>query len=358
MKLGLNVHPTIKGQQPSSAQKTYRTQFLGRLNASANLFMDDWDSALAYKQMMTKNIVVFRKFHPREGDLWNLLTPEQWHEGMRAYTDPNIVLYCLNEPTTYVLKSDMEKKVKWLVRVIELFGNEGNSLVVDNVGTGHYDYTWFTDDDKWQIIKPLFDVFKKYPHMFWGGHEYFSYRGLEIGNGRIGRHTEMARLLKLRGYDMPPVLLTEVGCDQIDDSGKRGFKNSMTENQYAAALTDAQRSTWYAPYIKGAMIYSWGSSTTEWESFDMSDSMVLHAVLIAANAVTETPPSVPIPTPPPPVPVPPTPSPVPSATEQALRRLIAVYDELDALEAKRMELIAEAELIRDTYRPVPMAKSA
>lgn len=347
MKFGINLHPTIKGQQYSSAQKTYLAQFLGKLNASANLVMDNWDAALAYKQMMPKNIVVFRKFHPREGDLWNLLTPEQWHEGMRAYTDPNIVLYCCNEPTTYVLKADMEKKVKWLVRVMELFGNEGNSLVVDNVGTGHYDYTWFTDDDKWLIVKPLFDAFKRYPKMFWGLHEYFSYRGLEIGNGRVGRHAEMARLLKLRGYDMPPVLLTEVGCDQIDDTGKRGFKNSMTENQYAAALTDAQRSTWYAPYIKGAMIYSYGSSTTEWETFDLSDSLVLHAVLIAANAVTSIPEPAPPPTPPPePVPVPP----APPTTDTALQRMIKALDEIAAHEAAIAELNAEIKRLANLHR--------
>lgn len=346
MKFGINLHPTIKGQQFSSAQKTYLAQFLGKLNASANLVMDNWESALAYKQMTPKNIVVFRKFHPREGDLWNLLTPEQWHEGMRAYTDPNIVLYCCNEPTTYVLKADMEKKVKWLVRVMELFGNEGNSLVVDNVGTGHYDYTWFTDDDKWLIVKPLFDAFKRCPKMYWGLHEYFSYRGLEIGNGRVGRHAEMARLLKLRGYDMPPVLLTEVGCDQIDDTGKRGFKNSMTENQYAAALTDAQRSTWYAPYIKGAMIYSYGSSTTEWETFDISDSLVLHAVLIAANAVTSIPEPAPPPPPPDPVPVPPT----PPTTDTALQRMIKALDEIAEHEAAIAELNAEIKRLANLHR--------
>lgn len=348
MKLGLNVHPTIKGQQPSSAQKTYRAQFLGRLNASANLFMDDWDSALACKQMMSKNIVVFRKFHSREGDLWNLLTPEQWHEGMRQYTDPNIVLYCLNEPTTYILKYEMERKIKWLVRVIELFGNDGNSLVVDNVGTGHYDYTWFTEPDKFAIIEPLFAALKKYPRMYWGAHEYFSYRGLEIGNGRVGRHAEMYKNLKAKGYE-PPLLLTEVGCDQIDDSGKRGFKNSLTENQYAAALTDAQRSTWYAPYIKGAMIYSYGSSTTEWETFDMSDSLVLHAVLIAANAVTETPPSVPIPT------SAPTPPPIvlpkPSAAETTLTKIAACRDAIAIHHAAVLALEAEIDQLLAPYEP-------
>jgi hypothetical protein len=164
--------------------------------------------------------------------------------------------------------------------------------------------------------------------MFWGCHEYFSYRGLEIGNGRVGRHTEMYKHLKAKGYE-PPLLLTEVGCDQIDDTGKRGFKNSMTENQYAAALTDAQRSTWYAPYLKGAMIYSYGSSTTEWETFDMSDSLVLHAVLTASNAVTEIPlPATPVVTPPPPPPVP-----APPVTDTALQRMIKALDEIAMHEA-------------------------
>lgn len=352
VRLGINYHPTTRGGQPyNAAEKAYIPQFIRKLNASANLVMDDWTTAQQFKDIAPQNIVVFRKYHEREGDFWNVLTPEQWHTGMKIYTDPRIVLHCLNEPSTYILKSEMEKKIKWLVPTIELFGQQNQPLVVDNVGTGHYDYSWFDEDEKWAVIEPLFAALKKYPFMFWGCHEYFSYRGLEIGNGRVGRHAEIAKRLKARGYDMPPTLLTEIGCDQIDDAPKRGWRDSMTENQYAAYLTDAQRSTWHVPYIRGAMIYCFGASTNEWNSFNVADTLVLHASLISANAVQDEPkpepPPVPLPIPPVEhMPPPPPTSPTLIQAEIDLRRIVELNAQIDAAHAEIASILAKYQPLR------------
>lgn len=351
MRLGFNIHEKILGQEYSAAQKTYLATLLTRLNPSAILVMNNFDWALAYKRLIPKSIVLFRQYNKDvEGALWDNQSAKQYFTNTLNRHDPNIVLYVGNESQSYILKAEMQKAVAWWVELIGLFRDANLSLCLPNWGVGHPDLTWFTQDDKWAVMKPLIDAVKSHPGAYLGLHEYFSYRGVEIGNGRVGRHADIAKALKARGYDMPPVLLTELGCDQIDDTGKRGFKHSMSDNAYAAMLTDCQRSTWNVDYIKGGMIYSYGSVTTEWESFDISDSLVLHGSLVAANMSVGNPPSVPIPTPPPspqPDPVPPVVLPKPSPAEitltkvAACREAIAVHlAAINALEAELDQLLA------------------
>ncbi len=310
MKLGVNVHPKARGGQEYSAQeKSDLTEFLDALDADAILIMDNFEWAKAYAARLPQTKVVFRPFHPAEGHLYDLthapddpragqpLTPHDYYIGRKEFQDPNLIMYVLNEPSTKTDNAGMEKKIDWLVGLMDLYGADKQPLVIDNVGVGHYDYSWFTDNEKWAIIKPLFDALRRYPFMYWGLHEYFSYKGLEVGNGRVGRHKEMARLLSLRGYDMPPVLLTEVGCDQIDDTDKRGYLNSMSDLTFGGLLVEAQLSTWSAPYIKGAMVYCYGSSTTEWLTFDIQGTSAekTRSMMIASNEADH----IPVPPPPP-----------------------------------------------------------
>lgn len=305
MKLGVNIHPKARGGQDYSAEeKSDLTEFLDDLDADAILIMDNYEWAKAYAARLPQTKVVFRPYHPAEGHLYDLthedgrpLTPHDYYVGRKEFQNPNLILYVLNEPSTKVDNATMKRRITWLVALMDLYGADKQPLVVDNVGVGHYDYSWFTDDTKWAIIKPLFDTLRRYPFMFWGLHEYFSYQGLAVGNGRVGRHKEIARLLAVRGYDMPPVLLTEVGCDQIDDTGKRGYVNSMSDLAYGGFLVEGQLGSWSAPYIKGAMVYCYGSTTREWyDTFDLQGTRAekTRSMMIASNGADH------IPVPPPP----------------------------------------------------------
>lgn len=351
MRIGFNIHDKILGQQYSAAQKIYLTTLLQRLNPSAVLVMDNWEWALAYKQMLPKAIVVFRQYNQNEGHLWQIITPEKYYENTKGHHDPRIVLYIGNEPNSYILKDEMEKAVAWWFKVIALFHAANLPVCIVNWGVGHPDLSWFTDDSKWSIIRPLFDALKAHAGAYLGLHEYASYRGLEAGNGRVGRHMDMAKALKARGYSMPSILLSEIGVDQIDDNGKRGWKDSMSENQYAALLTDAQRSTWYVDYIIGGMIFSYGSSTNEWRSFDVSAALVLHSTLIASNAVTNT---TPPPPPPETLPEPPKPpDPIPPVVEVPTPQE-RFKNDLEAVAMKRVQisiLEREIDIILSQYLP-------
>lgn len=352
-RLGYNIHTTIRGgQQYSAAEKQYLPTHLYRLNPSALLVMDDFNTTLAYRQLLKDAVIVHRQYNQNEGGLWNVITPEAYFENTKGHHDPRIVLYVANEPHSFILKTEMEKQVKWYVRVMELFGKAGLSIVTPNWGTGQPDMSWFTQPDKWQVMKPLFDAFKAYPNHYLGVHEYASHRGLEIGNGRVGRHADIAKALRNLGYTMPQTLLTEAGVDSIEGINKRGWRDGMTENQYAALLTDAQRSTWNVDYIKGVMVYCWGSSTPEWQVYDVSDALVLHAALVAANMSVGNPPSVPIPTPlppPPPDPVPPVVLPKPSPAEITLTKVAACREAIAIHRAAINALEAEIDQLLTPY---------
>lgn len=297
VRLGVNIHPKIRGGEEYSAQeKTDRIAFLDELNPSGIVVMDDFNFAIWCKNRYPNCEVIHRVSHKMDGKFWSLLSPLEYYNGMKYYQKYDIRMYIMNEPSTYTDNATMQAKVRWLTEVMTLYGKDHYPTVIDNVGTGHYDFTWFIDPVRWNIIKPLFDAFQAYDTNHWGLHEYFSYRGLENGNGRVGRHAQMAAYLQLHKqsnglpYKMPSVHLTEVGCDHIDNTNHRGYVSSMTDPTYGATLVQAQQTAWNVPYIKSASIYCYGSvageaDKYEWYDYDISRPIAerTRSMLIASN---------------------------------------------------------------------------
>lgn len=304
LRLGINLHPKARaGQDRSAAEKQYLPQFLQQLNASAIVVMDDFDFAQAMHSALPRTIVVYRQYNAAEGHMFKVISPEQYFINQQGISKPGIPLYLLNEPDSKAPVADLRDRVKWLGRVMELYATAGLSLVVDNDGAGHPDYSWFTDPEKWEAVKPLFDAFKRYPMHFWGLHPYWGQKGLRPEDGQSARHREIERLLKTRGYDMPPVIFTETGRDKYGDVSTNGWRSTgISEESYAAEIVAARNTLWTETYIKGACIYCYGSTTAQWTPFDIESAKVLHSALIAANATAQPAPlpvPVVVPTPPP-----------------------------------------------------------
>lgn len=306
VRLGFNIHGKMDGgaREYSAEEKAYLGSTLHELNASAILMLDDWGWAQAYRDALPNTLIVYRRYHPREGDLWNVTTPEQYFEAYKQYSGERIILNIGNEPDGYMPIADLRKMVTFYVRLMELFGNVRIPIAIPAWGVGNPDYAWFTDMDRMNVLKPLLEAFKRYSIHHLNLHEYCSYKGLEIGNGRVGRHTRLAELFKAHDYDMPPTLITEWGLDKIDESGIRTWQDAkLSEDAYADWHIEAQRLTYNAPYIKGVMTYCWGSTGAEWKTFDVSKAKQLHKRLIAANKEQQPPVIQPIPAPPLPTPL-------------------------------------------------------
>lgn len=298
MRIGLNIHPTVNGQPYSAQDKTNLTEFLRQLRPTALLVMDDWNWALAYKTLLPDTNVIFRKSHPMEGEMWQLQDADTYWGNMQAFVDPRLTLYVTNESNGKHAPADvprMQKAVKWWTRMMELAANQHIRLVLPNWGPGLPDMEWFTDDALWAVIAPLYQAFKKYPIHYASSHEYF-WKELDTGNGHIGRHRDMVAALKRRGIEGINWILTEVGSDDIYSRKQRGWKNTVTEQQYIDLLRQAKREAWNDDYIQGACIFSYGGSN-EWPPFSIMHATDLHKALIDMNNET-----VPIPTPPAPTP--------------------------------------------------------
>jgi len=310
LRLGINLHPKARsGQDRSAAEKDYLSHFLMQLNASAIVCMDDFDFAQAMHSALPNTIVVYRQYNPNEGHMWKVISPEQYFINQRGISKPGMPLYCLNEADSKAPIADLRDRVRWLIRVMELYATAGLSLVVGNEGAGHPDFSWFSDSAKWEVVKPLFDAFKRYQTHFWGLHPYWGQNGLRPEDGQAARHRDIERLLKMRGYDMPPVIFSEMGRDKYGDVKTNGWRSTgISEESYAAEIVKARNTLWTEPYIRGACVYCYGSTTPQWEAFDVEPAKILHSALIAANA-TQQPAPDPIPPIlfPPPPPEPPAP---------------------------------------------------
>lgn len=308
LRIGLNIHNKARGGQERSAdEKDYLAQFVKQLNPSAIVVMDNLELAQYFYNVLPNTITIYRQYNPAEGHLWKVIAPEQYVINQKGISKPGIPLYVINEPDSKAPIEDLRDRTRWLVRVMELYAVGRLSLVVDNQGPGQPDLTNFTDNAKWDAIKPLFDAFRRYPQMYWGLHPYWSNMGLRPEDGQSAIHRDIARLLKARGYDMPPVIFTEVGRDNYGGGKTNGWRmTGISEEFYGNEIVQARNILWTENYIRGACVYCYGSSTDRWLPFDIEQVKILHSKLIAANAVQlPKPEPAPTPTPPPTLPPPP-----------------------------------------------------
>lgn len=302
LRIGFNIHNKARGGQERSAdEKTYLPSMLKQLNPSAIVVMDNFPFAQDMHAALPNTIVIYRQSNPAEGHLWKVISPEQYVINQKGITKPGMPLYILNEPDSKAPVDELAARTKWMVRVMEILAASGDTCVIDNEGVGNPVRINFSENDRWEAIKPLFDAFKKYPQMFWGLHTYWGKDGIRVNDDLVGYHRAIETDLKKRGYDMPPIILTEIGRDSRDGSKTNGWRSTgVSEEMYAAEIAKARNEFWTEPYIRGACGYCYGSTTNQWLPFDTEQAKILHSALIALNAT-----AAPVPPDKPPVPVPP-----------------------------------------------------
>jgi len=266
--------------------------------------------------------------------MWKAIPPEQYVINQAGITKPGMPLYVMNEMDSKAPPEDLNAACKWMARVMELLAVKGCTGVFDNAGPGQPVLKWFTDDTTWNAVKPLFDAFKKYPQMYWGLHPYWYSEDLQpVAQSAI--HRAIAPLLKKRGYDMPLVIFTEMGRDALNGSKVNGWRSAgLSEEQFAAEMITARNTLWTEPYIRGACVYCYGSTTDRWGAFDIENAKVLHSALIAANQTAQ-------PTPTPPVPQPPEAPPPyqPTEAEKDLIRLAIIDKQISDLNSERLAIL-------------------
>jgi hypothetical protein len=300
LRIGLNIHNKARaGQERSADEKTYLPQFLKQLNPSAIVVMDNFAFAQDMHSALPNTIVIYRQYNENEGHLWKVITPEQYVINQRGITKPGMPLYVMNEPNSKADVQELKDRTKWMVRVIELLAASGDTCVIDNEGVGQPILTNFTENERWEAIKPLFDAFKRYPQMYWAIHPYWGPDGIRANDPQVAHHRAVETQLKLRGYDMPLLMFTETGRDARDGSKSNGWRSTgISEELYAAEIVKARNEFWTEPYIRGACVFVYGSTTETWRPFDIEQAKILHSALIAANVTAQPPPPVPVPVPP------------------------------------------------------------
>jgi len=102
---------------------------------------------------------------------------------------------------------------------------------------------------------------------YWSYHAYWDGRYNPADNWWAHRYRLIVDAARLMGYTLPPLILSECGCDKgggIND----GWRARMSWADYWADLQAFDREIGKDPYVQAAMIFTSGP-TTEWRNFEI-----------------------------------------------------------------------------------------
>ncbi|GIL09289.1 MAG: hypothetical protein BroJett033_8000 [Chloroflexota bacterium] len=272
-RIGYNVHnKRTYGRDWSAEEKTHFIAHVERLQPTTLLFINDIDMARDIKRRLPDCAVVYRQHRHDDAALHRTMTPQQAYDFFAPYAAGEMILNILNEPSGYVAEGTSRwlfDLADWCADVMRLFDRAGIPLVLPNWGVGH------PDEKRVDDLKTLWQAFAEIPLHYYGIHEYWSWRGVEPGNGRVARYLWWEDYMVRNGYPLPRVLVTEWGIDSaLDGTPQRGYKDSRTGLDYAAEC--ARAIELYRPgLVVGTCIFSWGNTgqrdhAEDWATFDVS----------------------------------------------------------------------------------------
>jgi hypothetical protein len=272
-RIGYNVHNLMTyGRGWSAAEKTAFIAHVERVQPSTLLFLNDVDMARDIKRRLPDCAVVYRQHRQDDAGMHRTMTPQQAYDYFAPYAAGGLILNILNEPNGYAPADDprlLSDLAEWCADVMRLFDRAGISLVLPNWGVGH------PDDKRFDDLKPLWQAFGEMPRHYYGIHEYWTWRGVEPGNGRVARYLWWEDYMRRSGYTLPRVIVTEWGIDSaLDGTPQRGYKDSRDGAAYAAECIRAIEL--YRPgLVVGTCIFSWGNTgrqhhAEDWVTFDVA----------------------------------------------------------------------------------------
>jgi hypothetical protein len=330
VKIGVQIHPVFATggndndtRQYSGEEKADLDKFLLQAQPDSIIVLNDFSWATRFAIMLPNTRVIFRKEHKEDGAFWNLkhengqpYTPMDHFIGTKEHHHPKIMLNLSNEGMGKTVYFDngkpnydaILKMSTWLAECMDLFGAAGVPLVVPNWGVGLPDLSWFKKSaPEWPLIRPLIEAFKRWPIHHLGIHTYWCKNRFGVDDF-LHRPIDLTAALEELEYDPIPMQITEYGIDAI--GGIPGpwqeayGANDDGENLYGSLLVRGQRTIYNVPYIRGLMVFCWGSYP-RWQKYDISKAKHVQAALIGSNqneAVDNqtptpepTPPYVPIP---------------------------------------------------------------
>lgn len=331
---GLNIHPLkTYGRQYSAAEKTELFDAVNKLQSNGHVVMDWPDTARQIKRDNPACMVVNRVHTERDGDLFNMYTPQAFYDKYAPYSEGGrFVVQALNEPSGY---GDLPRLADWMAKTFDLWGAAGLPLLAPGWGEGNPDIV----TSRLSELKPMFEAYDKWRDVhIWHIHEYGTHDGMIVTRPGYKYNTFPWRVGRFNNFTVPfvrdvlklavaswRVFVGEYGIDDAHD----GVPNSRfwqdcgwSEEKYADEL-EAGANLCYIPAVApvrliGAAVYCWGNSgrqltSQDWRQADISGKGVLLGRLARFNAnlaapqppaqtpPTQPPPTNPGPTQPPPV---------------------------------------------------------
>lgn len=260
--IGLNVLSMYVSDRARIQQTT--------ASAGIALVMDDAPFARSLAAANPSALIVHRTYHPDDHRWHEVMTPREWLDAHQATGGAGVTIQLLNEPNGY---GNLSTLVTWCVEVMKQAHERGIALCLPNFAVGHPDTVNVANG----VLDPLLRAFVTYPEMVCGLHEYFRDDPMNESY-LVGRFKSILDRCKALGITPPTIAITEYGRDHAGglSDGWRGV--GLSDERYAALLTDTHRRL-YAPHGIRCAVFCYGTgSGGMWQSFNVENSGVLDAI--------------------------------------------------------------------------------
>ena len=245
---------------------------------SSVLVMDNAGFARRLQQMRPDAIVIYRQFP--DGNVQELGDPGAYIADTAARVDDKrVYIHVGNECHA------TPGFVGWTVAAINEAKRRGLRLCVLNTAVGN------PQPDDWKgMLRPVLEAMQGTEHIL-GLHEYFDHfdpfcAGWDPTAGdywHIGRYHFMREACAKMELTPPPIIITEHGADSHRHSEYKGWRQGMSEDEYADALIRMDREVYRPDGILGQLIFSYGDSGQGlWQHFDVQGSQILFERLAEA----------------------------------------------------------------------------
>lgn len=403
MRIGYNVHAVTpgfdKGKLLAHVTKTRPTWML---------IMDGLQVAREIKTALSDCNVIHRAY-AHEND-WDIVSPGSWVANkVKEIGNADVWVYATNEA------GFSDALLNWFTAVIELAAAVNLKVVVGNCSVGTPEAADWRKPAAIALLKAL-DKHRSTAVL--GLHEYAcgtivsgfmggwpDNAGVEPKKGlkgrnllqtwpkpeevptmtkfHCGRFNFLLQACKELGIKPPRIVLTEHGFDDVSDIKEwadgqpktppyttlRGWRSNVNawarwyphwtaQQAMYEQLTWADKNIYQGTCVEGQLIFSWGQSSADWETFNVMDALDFQWRL-EQTAATQQPPSTP-PMPPVPIPLPPPIPPPPvgnKLTPAQYAMLQRISDNLDT-EIAQLENRLEALKARANELDVLIAQAA
>lgn len=223
--------------------------------------MDSMALALSIRSISPKTTVLYRAYNPSDSKWHEVVTPQEWLNIHKPFSQNGVVVVCYNEPSS----AGLFAALPWLEQVVTQCPAD-MTLALPNCAVGNPNEQDILSGKYDRLLRLVCGTRHKLAL-----HEYFRSDPLTEAPYFCGRFKFWLERAAALGLPTPDIIITEHGRD-LGGGRNDGWKGQgWSEDDYYARLVKAR--DLYKPYGIPVCVFSYGyGANNDWASFDVQDA--------------------------------------------------------------------------------------